>query len=71
MFNFTIPINKIIQENSKIRGKKNIIMNFKKNNPTFFSVLSIIGISIGIPFGFYGMTLTGGASLAGVVIFAV
>ena len=46
-------------------------MNFKKYNPTFFSVLSIIGISIGIPFGFYGMTLTGGASLASVVIFAV
>jgi hypothetical protein len=46
-------------------------MNLKKHNPTFLSVLSIIEISIGIPFGFYGMTLTAGVSLAGVVIFAV
>lgn len=46
-------------------------MNIKKHKPTFLSVVSIIGIIIGIPFGFYGMTLTGGASLTGVVIFAV
>jgi hypothetical protein len=47
------------------------MMNFKKYKPTFLSVVSIIGIIIGIPLGFYGMTLTGGASLIGVVIFAV
>jgi len=46
-------------------------MNFKKYKPTFFSVLSIFGIIIGIPLGFYGLTLTGGASLYGVVIFTV
>lgn len=46
-------------------------MNIKKYKLTFLSVISIVGILIGIPLGFYGMTLTGGASLAGVVIFGV
>jgi len=46
-------------------------MNFKKYNPTFFSVISIIGIIVGIPFGIYGLTLTGGASLIGEVILAI
>jgi FtsH-binding integral membrane protein len=46
-------------------------MNLKKYNPTFFSVLSIIGIIVGIPLGLYGLTLTGGANLIGEVIFAV
>jgi len=46
-------------------------MNIKKYNPTFFSVLSIIGIVFGIPLGFYGLTLTGGANLIGEVIFAI
>ena len=46
-------------------------MNLKKHSLTFFSLLSIIGIIVGIPLGFYGLTLTGGASLYGEVIFAV
>lgn len=46
-------------------------MNFKKYNPTFFSVISIIGIIVGIPLGIYGLTLTGGASLIGEVILAI
>ncbi len=46
-------------------------MNFKKYNPTFFSVISIIGIIVGIPVGIYGLTLTGGASLIGEVILAI
>jgi prepilin signal peptidase PulO-like enzyme (type II secretory pathway) len=36
--------------------------------PTFFSILSIIAIIIGIPYGIYGLTLNGGASLGGVLI---
>lgn len=39
---------------------------FKK--PTFFSILSIIAIIAGIPYGIYGLTLNGGASLGGVLI---
>jgi hypothetical protein len=39
---------------------------FKK--PTFFSILSIIAILIGIPYGTYGLTLKGGASLGGFLI---
>jgi hypothetical protein len=39
---------------------------FKK--PTFFSILSIIAILIGIPYGIYGLTLKGGASLGGFLI---
>lgn len=46
-------------------------MNFKKYKPTFISVLSIIGIMIGIPFGLYCMTLKGGASLGAVLVFGV
>lgn len=46
-------------------------MNLEKYKPTFFSVLSIFGIIVGIPFGIYATTLRGGASLAAVVIFAV
>ena len=43
-------------------------MDIKKLKPTFFSILSVIGIIIGIPFGLYGLTLSGGASLGGVLI---
>ncbi len=39
---------------------------FKK--PTLFSILSIIGIVIGIPFGIYELTLNGGRSLGGVLL---
>ena len=39
---------------------------FKK--PTFFSILSIISVIVGIPYGIYGLTLKGGASLGGVLI---
>ena len=46
-------------------------MNFKKYKPTFISVLSIIGIMIGIPFGLYCMTLKGGASIGAVLVFGV
>jgi uncharacterized membrane protein len=46
-------------------------MNYKNLKPTFASVLSIGGIVIGIPFGAYCMTLKGGASLAGVLVFGI
>lgn len=46
-------------------------MNYKNLKPTFASVLSISGIVIGIPFSAYCMTLTGGASLAGVLVFGI
>lgn len=36
--------------------------------PTIFLILGIILISIGLPFGIYGLTLPGGASLGGVLI---
>lgn len=36
--------------------------------PTLFSVLSILGICIGIPFGIYELTLDGGQSLGGVLL---
>ena len=36
--------------------------------PTIFSIIGIVLISIGIPFGIYGLTLSGGASLGGVLI---
>ena len=36
--------------------------------PTIFLILGIILISIGLPFGIYGLTLSGGASLGGVLI---
>ena len=46
-------------------------MNFKNLKPTFIAVVSIIGIILGIPFGGYCMTLEGGASLAGVLVFGI
>lgn len=46
-------------------------MNLKKYKPTFAAVLAIIGIVLGIPFGAYCLTLTGGASLGGVVVFGI
>ena len=46
-------------------------MNIEKFKPTFVSVLAIIGIVAGVPFGTYCLTLTGGASLGGVIVFGV
>ena len=46
-------------------------MDIKKLKPTFISVVSIVGIVIGIPFGAYCLTLSGGASLGGVLVFGV
>ena len=37
-------------------------------NPTVFSVLGIIALIIGLPFGIYGLTLDGGGSLGGAII---
>jgi len=44
-------------------------MNFKNHKPTFLSILSMVGIILGIPFGIYCLSLTGGASLGGVFVF--
>ena len=35
---------------------------------TIFSIFSIIGIILGIPYGLYGLTLNGGASLGGTLV---
>jgi hypothetical protein len=35
---------------------------------TLFSILSILGIIVGIPYGIYGLTLDGGQSLAGSLV---
>lgn len=45
-------------------------MTFKKiiNKPSLIFILSLILLLIGIPFGIYGLTLDGGASLGGVLI---
>ena len=45
-------------------------MNFKKiiSKPTLIFILSSILLLIGIPYGIYGLTLDGGASLGGVLI---
>ena len=51
--------------------KTQCVMDIKKLKPTFVSVLSIIGIVLGIPFGAYCLTLNGGASLGGVVVFGI
>ena len=42
---------------------KNVI-----RRPTIFLILGIIIVSIGLPFGIYGLTLSGGASLGGALI---
>ena len=45
--------------------------NFKqnlRNKPTLFLVIGIFVLFIGIPFGIYGLTLNGGASLGGVLV---
>ena len=45
--------------------------NFKqnlRNKPTLFLVVGIFVLFIGIPFGIYGLTLNGGASLGGVLV---
>ncbi|WP_299782962.1 hypothetical protein, partial [uncultured Formosa sp.] len=45
--------------------------NFKENlrkKPTLFLVVGIFVLFIGIPFGIYGLTLNGGASLGGVLV---
>ena len=46
-------------------------MNIKKYKPTFGALIAVIGIVIGIPFGVYCLTLTGGASVGGVVVFGI
>jgi len=46
-------------------------MDLKKFKPTFVSVISVIGIILGIPFGAYCLTLKGGASLGGVLVFGI
>ena len=46
-------------------------MDIKKYKPTFVSVLAVIGIVLGIPFGAYCLTLKGGASLGGVLVFGI
>lgn len=51
--------------------KTQYIMDIKKFKPTFASVLSILGIIAGIPFGIYCLTLAGRASLGGVLVFGV
>ena len=45
-------------------------MDFRKlyRNPTLIFILSIIFLAVGIPYGIYGLTLDGGASLGGVLI---
>jgi len=48
-----------------------MMQNFKqslKNKLTLFLLIGIIIFIIGIPAGIYGLTLTGGASLGGVLI---
>ena len=51
--------------------KTKYIMDLKKYKPTFVSVLAVIGIVLGIPFGAYSLTLKGGASLGGVLVFGI
>lgn len=51
--------------------KTKFIMDFKKYKPTFISVLAVIGIILGIPFGAYCLSLKGGASLGGVIVFGI
>jgi hypothetical protein len=45
-------------------------MTFKRiiSKPTFIFILSLILLLIGIPYGIYGLTLDGGASLGGALI---
>jgi hypothetical protein len=50
------------------RQKKKNIMDLKKYKPTFVSVLAVVGIILGIPFGAYCLTLKGGASLGGILV---
>lgn len=45
--------------------------NFKqnlRNKPTLFLIVGVLVLFIGIPFGIYGLTLNGGASLGGVLV---
>ena len=51
--------------------KKKFVMDLKKYKPTFASAVAVIGIIFGIPFGAYCLTLKGGASLGGVVVFGI
>lgn len=51
--------------------KTKYLMDLKKYKPTFVSVLAVIGIVLGIPFGAYCLTLKGGASLGGVLVFGI
>lgn len=51
--------------------KEKYIMDLKKYKPTFVSILAFIGIVLGITFGAYCLTLKGGASLGGVLVFGI
>ncbi|GAA4080012.1 hypothetical protein GCM10022389_27670 [Flavobacterium cheonanense] len=51
--------------------KKEIYNGFEKYKPTFVAVIAVIGIVLGIPFGAYCLTLKGGASLGGVLVFGI
>ncbi|WP_108805250.1 hypothetical protein [Aquimarina sp. Aq107] len=46
---------------------KNIEQN-SKNKPTLFLIIGVLVFAFGIPFGVYGLTLSGGASLGGALI---
>lgn len=46
-------------------------MDLKKYKPTFVAVIAVIGIVLGIPFGAYCLTLKGGVSLGGVLVFGI
>jgi len=46
-------------------------MDLKKFKITFVLVIAVIGIVLGIPFGFFCLTLKGGASLGGVLVFGI
>jgi hypothetical protein len=46
---------------------KNAIGTIFKN-PTIFLIIGIILVLVGLPFGIYGLTLNGGASLGGILI---
>ena len=54
-------------ETSNIGTFRRLIKEILKK-PTLFSILSIVGILIGIPFGIYQLTLNGGQSLGGVLL---
>ncbi|WP_339625039.1 hypothetical protein [uncultured Winogradskyella sp.] len=46
---------------------KNFNANFK-DKPTLFLILGIFVLLVGIPFGIYALTFSGGASLGGLIV---